>query len=85
MHPDLDLARLRVLGIPVPVLVWLAVIFASLGLFAPRNRTAVSVIVVCALAVSTAIFLILEMNRPYSGFMQISSAPIRNALAQIGR
>ena len=32
-----------------------------------------------------AIFLILEMNRPYSGIMQISDAPIRNALTQMGR
>jgi hypothetical protein len=35
--------------------------------------------------VGGAIFLFLEMNRPYTGMMQISSAPIRNALGQIGQ
>ena len=33
-----------------------------------------------ALSVSGAIFLILEMNRPYEGMIQISSTPMRNAL-----
>jgi hypothetical protein len=34
--------------------------------------------------VSGAIFLILEMYRPLEGLMQISSAPLRNALAHLG-
>jgi hypothetical protein len=31
------------------------------------------------------LFLILELNRPYGGVMQISIAPIRNALTQMNR
>jgi hypothetical protein len=38
-----------------------------------------------ALSVSSAIFLILELNHPYLGLMRISGAPLRNALAQIGQ
>ncbi|HEY4848867.1 MAG TPA: hypothetical protein VIH87_14055 [Methylocella sp.] len=38
-----------------------------------------------ALSVSSAIFLILELNHPYVGLMRISGAPLLNALAQIGQ
>jgi hypothetical protein len=57
----------------------------AFGLYARGNATVIAALFFGALTVAGAIFLILEMNRPYSGFMQISSAPIRNALAQIGR
>ena len=62
---------------------WLTVIFTSLGLFAPRNRTAIGIIIVCAFSISTAIFLILEMDRPFDGVMQVSDLPLRNAFRQI--
>ena len=64
---------------------WLAVVFASFGLFAPRNATAIASLFAAALAVSGAIFLILEMYMPFSGLVQISSAPLRNALAHLGQ
>jgi hypothetical protein len=38
-----------------------------------------------ALSVSSAIFLILELNQPYGGLMRISDAPLRNALVAISR
>jgi hypothetical protein len=69
----------------IVLVLWLAVIFAGLGLFAPRNRTATAVIVICAFSVSTAIFLILEMDQPFDGLMQVSDQPLRNAFAQIAR
>jgi len=40
---------------------------------------------VSALSVSCAIFLILEMYRPFEGMIQISSAPLTTALAHLGR
>jgi hypothetical protein len=64
---------------------WLSVIFASFGLFAPRNATVVVALFVGALSVSGAIFLILELDQPFHGFMQISDASLRNALAQLGQ
>lgn len=76
-------------SIPAPFLVllvcWLALLLASFSLFAPRNATAYSTLLVCALAVSSAVFLILELDQPFQGVLQISSAPLRNALAQLGR
>jgi len=76
-------------SIPVAFLVvlvfWLCIIFASFGLFAPRNATVIAVLCVCALSVSGAIFLILELDRSFEGLLQVSGAPLRAALAQLGR
>ena len=75
--------------IPVPFLVmlifWVAVIFISYGLFAPPNATVIATLFVCALSVSGAIFLILELDRPFAGLIQLSSAPLRSALANLGQ
>jgi len=79
------------LGSSVPVLFvvvvvfWLTILFASFGLFAPRNATVIAVFFLCALSVSGSIFLILEMDQPFDGLMKISSAPIRYALTELGR
>jgi hypothetical protein len=92
----MDTAQLRWLlfaqkesGIPTPFLVvmvcWLVLIFASFGLLSPANPISLGALIVSALAVSSAIFLILELDRPFSGMIQISSGPVRNALAQLGR
>jgi hypothetical protein len=91
-----DTGRMRLLlaaqkggSIPTPFLVllvcWLALILASFSLFAPRNATTILTLLVCALAVSSAVFLILELDQPFQGVLQIPSAPLRNALSQLGR
>jgi hypothetical protein len=69
----------------VALVFWLAVIFGSLGLFAPRHGTVYAVIFACALSVSTAIFLILELDRPFEGLLSISNAPLRDAVAELSR
>jgi hypothetical protein len=63
---------------------WLTVVFVSYGLFAPHNATTVTSLFAAGLSVSGAIFLILEMYTPYGGLIQISSAPLRSALAHLG-
>jgi hypothetical protein len=76
-------------SIPVPFLVvlvfWLCIIFASFGLFAPRNATVIAALCVSALSVAGAIFLILELDRSFEGLLQVSDAPLRAALTQLGR
>ena len=69
----------------VVMIFWLTVVFISFGLFAPRNATAIGSLFAGALSVSGAIFLILEMYMPYSGWIQISSAPLRSALSHLGQ
>jgi hypothetical protein len=69
----------------VVLVLWLTFIFISFGLFAPFNGTVVSSLFVSALSVSGAIFLILEMYEPYAGLIEISSTPLRAALANLGQ
>jgi hypothetical protein len=76
-------------SIPLPFLVvlvfWLMILFAGYALLAPRNLTVIVALLVCTLSVSGAVFLILELDRPYEGIMRLSSAPLREALSQLGR
>ena len=76
-------------SIPVPFLVllvfWLSIVFASFGLFAPANRTALVTLFLCAVAVSGGIVLIEELDNPLSGFIKVPSDSMRKALVEIGR
>ena len=49
-----------------------------------RNATAIALLV-CSLSIAGAMFLILEMDRPLEGAVYFSSAPMREALPQLGR
>ena len=69
----------------VVVIFWLVVMFLGFGLVAPRNLTVMVTLCLCALSVAAALFLILELHRPFEGILRISSDPLRYALAQLGR
>lgn len=76
-------------SIPVVFLVlmvsWLSITFASYGLFAPRHATTFGVLFWGALVVSSAVFLILELDHAFGGLIRISSEPLRNAIHQLGK
>jgi hypothetical protein len=63
---------------------WLTILFFGFGLFARFNATVAGAFFVGSLSVAGAISLILQMNQPYAGWLQVSSAPLRAALAQMG-
>jgi hypothetical protein len=67
------------------VVLWLAVLFLSVGLFAPPNATVVVALMLSAVSVSGAIYLILELDMPYDGLISISSKPMRLALEHLGK
>ena len=69
----------------VVLVFWLCVLFAGFGLFAARNATTTTVLLVGALSVAGAVFLILELSQPYEGVLQIPSVGLRNALAEMGK
>lgn len=69
----------------VVLVFWLSVIFGSFSLFAPRNATVIAALFVGALSVSGAIFLVMELDRPFHGLIRISDAPLRKALANLGQ
>ncbi|MGO9934255.1 MAG: hypothetical protein ACLPV8_20905 [Steroidobacteraceae bacterium] len=63
---------------------WLSFLFFGYGLCTRLNATVVAALFMGSVSVAAAIFLILEMNQPFAGWMQISSAPLREALSQMG-
>ncbi|HEX4261151.1 MAG TPA: hypothetical protein VHY76_08610 [Acetobacteraceae bacterium] len=62
---------------------WLAIVFFCLGLSAPRNFLTYIVTALCGVALAVAIWVILEFAGPFSGLIQVSSQPMREALAHI--
>jgi hypothetical protein len=91
----MDLAKTRWLifaqsgtSISTPFLVivvfWLTILYTSFGLFAPRNPTALLSLLVSAAAVAGAMFLILDLDHPFTGLLAIPDSPLRNALAALG-
>ena len=76
-------------SVPMPLLIvlvfWLALLFISFGLFARPKPLVVVSLFASALAVCAAILLILDMSQPYAGLIQVSSAPLRAVLAQLGQ
>lgn len=92
----LDIGQLRSLlaaqsvpSISTPMLIilvlWLAIIFLGFSTLAPPNVTAIFALTVSAVAVSGAIFLILELDQPFGGIIRISSEPMVNALNQLAK
>lgn len=76
-------------SVPVPFLVillcWLTITFASFGLFAPRNATVLLVLLVCALSVASAVFLLLELDDPFGGLLKVSGAPLHDAYTHLNQ
>lgn len=69
----------------VVVVFWLSMLFVSFGLFAPRNGTAIATLLISAISVAGALYLILELDQPFSGLIQIPDTPLRNALSVLGK
>jgi hypothetical protein len=71
-------------GLPIHLLVvlvfWLTILLASFTLFSTVNPTGGVALAIIALSASGAIYLILELNHPFGGLMQIPSDSLRNAL-----
>ena len=91
---ELGQTRLRMItrggaSIPTPFLAvlvfWLVILFIGYGLLAPRNATVAVALAVCALSVSGALFLILELDHPLGGIMRIPTDSLRDAIALLGR
>jgi hypothetical protein len=69
----------------VVLITWLTILFVGFSLLTPYNMTTVSALLVCGMSISIAIFLILELNRPLEGYIKASNAPLKKALALIGK
>jgi len=75
--------------IPAPILVmlvaWLMLIFASFGFRAPRNAVVVASFLVASALMAAAVYLIIDMDAPFGGPIQVSAAPLERAVAEMQR
>ncbi|HEX4507178.1 MAG TPA: hypothetical protein VH722_15720 [Alphaproteobacteria bacterium] len=63
---------------------WMSVAFLCLGLSAPANRLSLTVIALAALAMGSALFVIVDLDTLYDdGLFAISSGPMESALARM--
>ena len=67
----------------VILMLWLAAVFASFGLNAPRNLLSYATVTLGALAIASAIYVIVDLDRPFDGIFSVSSQPLRDALTQL--
>lgn len=78
------LAQESAVRTPLPLLIlvmfWFVMIFASFGLFAPRNGTAITMIFLSSVAIGGAIRMTTELQIPFQGFIRISGAPLDQAV-----
>jgi hypothetical protein len=64
---------------------WVCLLFFGFGTLARVNRAAVAGLAVGAVSVASAIFLIVELSRPYSGLLRLSPDPVLKAIDALGR
>ncbi len=68
----------------VVVAFWASLLFLDDGLVATPNAVTVAAHFLGAIAVASAVFLILELSHPYSGVIRLSPAPLDRLMLQLG-
>ena len=73
--------------IPMPLILllvaWLVLIFGSFGYRAPRNAIVVTSFIIGSAFLAAAFYLVLDMDMPFQGLIQVSDEPLRRALGEI--
>ncbi len=64
----------------VILIIWLAVLFGSLGYCVPCNAIVIGATILAATTAASAIFLMLELDNAFSGFIAVSEQPVLAAL-----
>jgi hypothetical protein len=68
----------------VVVAFWASLLFFGDGLVATPNAVTVASHLLGAIAVASAVFLILELSHPYSGVIRLSPVPLDHLMLQLG-
>jgi hypothetical protein len=66
------------------VVCWAAALFLGNGLVAPLNVIPIVAHFLGAIAIGSAVFLILELSQPYTGLIRLKSAGVDGLLAALG-
>ncbi len=64
---------------------WVVFLFCGFGLMSRGGAMPVFALAVGAIAVGTAILMILDLSSPYGGAFRVSSAPLEQVLAVLGK
>ena len=94
LQVSLDITQIRVGLIAQPpdsssrpfmtvVVLWLVFIFTTFSMSAKPNPTLTTVLFICILSASGAIYLVLELGLPFGGLMQVPNHLLRSALPPI--
>jgi hypothetical protein len=79
----------RGMSVPMAFLVlltfWLTIVFMSFGLFAPPNLVVAVTLLIGAFAVASSVFLIMELDDPFSGVVKVSGEPVAYSLSVLGK
>ena len=67
------------------LVIWLSILFGSFGLTAKPNAMVTTMTVLCALSITIAVLVILDMDEPYGGLFGVPSTSMHNALADMMR
>ena len=67
------------------VIGWVFILFCGFGLMSRGGAMPVVALAVGAVAVATAVLLILDLSNPYLGAFRVSSAPLEQVLAVMGK
>ena len=67
----------------IVLVIWLMFIFGVFSMSSPPNATLITVLCLCTLSASVAIYLILELGLPFGGLMQVSNETLRSTLTPI--
>lgn len=59
---------------------WLIIVFFMFGIVAPRNSLIYLVVILGSLSVASTLLVILDLDAAMSGFIRVSSQPLRDAL-----
>ncbi|BDC37033.1 hypothetical protein [Paraburkholderia terrae] len=64
---------------------WLMIIFLCFGIVAPRNALALVMVMLGAVSIASAVYVIVDLDTPLTGPIVSSSLPMRDALAHLDR
>ena len=64
---------------------WGVFLFCGFGLMSKGHAMSLVAVIVGAIAVASAVYMILDLSSPYSGIFRASSAPLEQVLAVMGK
>lgn len=67
----------------VMLVAWLSLLFASFGLFAPKNATVMAFLLLGASAIAGCVFIILELGSPSQGLIRPSAQPLYQVIREL--